>query len=168
MRGAGSDDERAVGVDPGNASREVGPVRVVVSGAETGGRFAVVETRERRGGEPPLHVHTREDEFVYVLEGHMTIHRGEERLDCPAGTGVLLPRGCEHTFALESAEARLLALLLPAGAEGLYAELGRPTNPGGEDPQRVSPDLERLVTIAARCGVAITGSPPANHGEARG
>ncbi len=128
---------------------------VLVAGEEIAGRFALVETRERRDASPPCHVHAHEDEIVYVLEGHVVFAVGDETLDAPAGTCVLLPRGGEHTFRVESAEARLLVLVTPAGLEGYYRELDRPDARSG-----VAPGVERLVATAARYGVAITGPPP--------
>ena len=133
-------------------------VRVVVSGEETGGRYAVVETVERPGSERPLHLHTREDELVYVLQGRAAFYKGDEDLRCGPGDRVLLPRGCEHTFRVESDEARLLVLLTPAGLEGLYAELVKSIDPRrGENPRSMTRDLDRLVTASARYGVEITG-----------
>ncbi len=124
---------------------------VLVPGDLTEGRFAIVETRARRGSEPPRHVHSREDELIYVLEGRVTFDRDGERLDGPAGTWVFLPRGCEHTYAVESAAVRLLVILSPAGLETCRCE-----------PEADQPGVERLVAIAARYGVAITspGWPP--------
>lgn len=123
-----------------------------VSGEHTGGRFAVIETRELPGAEPPRHVHSREDELIHVLEGRVTFHRNGERLDGPAGTWIFLPRGSEHSFAVESAEARLLVLLSPAGFESCLRELNQPAEPvpGWQL-------IERMVATAARYGVTITG-----------
>ena len=157
MGGEGTGGRGADGPNPGNVAEGGRPVRVVVSGADTDGRFALVETRERPGGEPPLHAHTREDEVVYVLEGRVTVSVEGERRDCPTGAAVLLPRGREHAFRVESREARLLVLLLPAGLEGLYQEVGGATG---------THDMERLVTISARYGVEITGpNPLAGYGD---
>ena len=125
---------------------------VLVAGEQTEGRFAVVETRERQGAEPPRHMHSREDEFIYVLEGRVTFDRDGERIDGPSGTWLFLPRGSEHTFSVESAEARLLVMLAPAGLECCLYESGQPDDPAAE--QQV---IERLVATAARYGVAITG-----------
>ena len=161
MRGARSGDQRTIGAERADTAGDATPPRVVVSGDETGGRFALVETLARRGAEPPLHLHSREDELVYVLAGRLTLRVGDVERDCPAGTGVLLARGCEHTYRVESGEARLLVLLVPAGLEGYYRELGVPTDGrtghGAGDGRQ---DVERLVTVAARYGVAITGPPP--------
>ena len=76
--------------------------------------------------------------------------RPGERRDCPAGTCALLPRGREHSFSVESDEARLLVILVPAGMEGHYRDRGC----------RATGDLERLVTEAAGYGVAIAGPAP--------
>ena len=132
-------------------------VRVLVGGEATGGRLALVETRERRGAGPPRHVHMREDELVYVLAGRLTVELGGAARDCPAGTCLLLPRGGEHTYRVESAEARLLIVLLPAGLEGCYRELGQLTVGPDGAPGAGSDWVERLVSTAARYGVEITG-----------
>ncbi len=130
---------------------------VLIAGEHTEGRIAVVEARVRQGTEPPRHVHSREDELIHVLDGSVTFDRDGERLDGPAGTWIFLPRGCEHTFSVESAEARLLVMLSPAGLERCLGESGQPDDPGAE--QQL---VEWLVAAAARYGVAITGSgwPP--------
>ncbi len=125
---------------------------VLVAGEETAGRFAVMETRERPGAEPPKHVHSREDELIYVLEGHVTFNRDGDRLDGPAGTWLFLPRGSEHTYSVESAEARLLVVLAPAGLESYPRESEQLDSPVAEQQK-----IERLVATAARYGVAITG-----------
>ncbi|CAA9566108.1 MAG: hypothetical protein AVDCRST_MAG70-2052 [uncultured Thermomicrobiales bacterium] len=138
-----------ISVRPGRSKED--SVRLLVTGEETQGRFAVIETRERRGQEPPLHAHGREDELVHVLEGEVTFHKDGQRLACPAGTSVLLPAGSEHTYRVESQEARLLVVLAPPGLEGLYSEL----RGDGE-----SPDAERLITASARYGVEIMGPAP--------
>ena len=161
MPGASRGDQRKIEAGRVDTPEDANPPRVVVSGDETGGRFALVETLTRRGAEPPLHLHSREDELVYVLAGRVTFCQGDQDLRCGPGDGVLLLRGCEHTYRVESGEARLLVLLVPAGLEGLYRELGVPTDgcqgPGAVDGRQ---DFERLVTVAARYGVAITGPPP--------
>jgi quercetin dioxygenase-like cupin family protein len=125
---------------------------VLVAGEHTDGRFAVVETRERHGAGPPKHVHSREDELICVLDGHVTFDRDGERLDGPAGTWLFLPRGIEHAFSVESPEARLLVVLSPAGLEGYLRELSQ-TGEAVAELQLI----ERLVATVARYGIAITG-----------
>jgi hypothetical protein len=133
---------------------------VLVSGADTDGRFALVETYIRPGDDLPLHAHTREDEVLYVLRGQVTIWMGDEPRACPAGTCLLLPRGHEHACQVEADEARLLTLLLPAGLEGLYRELAGGVDLRGATPGQGARDFEWLVTAAAHYGVEITGPCP--------
>lgn len=125
---------------------------VLVPGDLTEGRFAIVDVRAQRGSEPPRHVHSREDEVIYVLEGRVTFDRGGQRLDGPAGTWMFLPRGCEHTYTVESAAVRLLVILSPAGLERCLGEPDRRASPVADQLA-----VERLVATAARYGVAITG-----------
>jgi len=125
---------------------------VLVAGEHTGGRMSVVETFERQGSEPPRHVHTREDEWIYVLDGHVTFNLDGEWIDGPAGSWVFLPRGSEHCYAVLSGVARLLILLSPAGLESSHRDALLPDS-ADDDTQAV----ERLVTIAARYGISITG-----------
>ena len=136
-------------------------MRVLVAGGDTGGRFAAVELGTGPGAEPPLHRHTREDELVYVLEGEVVFHLDGARVPCGPQGRLFLPRGREHTLAVASGGARLLVLLIPAGLEGYFREMA---GPGGAAPG-AAPDFERLVTVAARYGVEITGPPPQNNGD---
>ena len=122
---------------------------VLVGGAETGGRLAIVALTLARGAEPPRHRHHWEDEALYVLEGALAVCLGDAWHHVPAGAALLLPRGVEHGVAVVGARARALSVLTPAGFEGFYRDM-----------DGVEPDLERLVTIAARYGCEITGPPP--------
>ncbi len=130
-------------------------VVLLVTGERTEGRFALIEVTERGGTSHPLHVHSREDEFVYVIEGHVRFHLQGRWFERRAGECMFLPRGQEHTYAVESELAKLLVLVAPAGLEGYYWELAQPTSG-----PCVYQDAERLVIIAAKQGVDITGPPP--------
>ena len=112
----------------------------------------VIETREKRGAETPRHIHSREDEFIYVLEGRLTFERDGERFEAQAGTWLFMPRGSQHRFSVESAEARLLVMLAPAGIESWLRDLRVPDAKVAD-----ANTIERLVSTAARYGVAITG-----------
>ncbi len=128
------------------------PVRLLVGGARTEGRYALVEIDTRPGEEPPLHIHTREDELVYVVHGEIAVEVDGIQRRCRAGDCALLPRGGEHTWRVESGEATLLILATPAGIEGYYTALAEPVEPG----QRV----ERLIAASARYGIEIVGPAP--------
>ena len=126
---------------------------VLVAGDLTDGRFAVIEARERRGDGPPRHVHSHEDEFIYVLDGQVTFERDGEQHTALSGMWLLLPRGSQHRFSVDSTEARLLVMLAPAGIEGWLRNLRLP-----EPETHEANTIERLVSTAARYGVAITGA----------
>jgi quercetin dioxygenase-like cupin family protein len=126
---------------------------LLIGGTETGGRLALIEVRVRHDSVLPVHRHHWEDEIIYVLDGEVVFHLDGERLPGPAGTCVLLQRGSEHSFTVESAEARLLVIVAPAGLEQLYWEQYRSGTPS-------SPNVEWLVTTGARYGVEVTGPPP--------
>lgn len=72
------------------------------------------------GEEPPLHVHVREDEAWYVLEGEMVFQIGAERCEVGAGEAVVMPRGVAHGFAVRSEAARALHYYTPGGIEEAF------------------------------------------------
>lgn len=134
-----------------------------VDGAASGGALSIAEALVRAGGEPPLHVHAREDEVFYVLEGEVLFQRGTERIEAAAGDAVVLPRGIQHGFALRSPEARMLVTTTPAGLEQAFrvcsepaAERALPAPPDGP------PDEDAVAALTAefaRHGVTFVGPP---------
>ena len=83
-------------------------VSVKASSETTAGRVDVIEHLAPRGAGSPLHVHTREDEWFYVIEGALTFWVGGQVIDAPAGSFVYGPRGIAHTFLVSSERARFL------------------------------------------------------------
>lgn len=126
---------------------------LLIGGAETGGKLALLEVCVGRDTLVPLHLHHWEDEIIYVLEGEVMFHLDGVRRAGPAGTRVLLPRGSEHAYTVESAVARLLIIVAPAGLEQFYGEQLRHGSVSGAD-------VEWLVTAGAKYGVEVTGPPP--------
>ena len=126
-----------------------------ITGAETGGAFTCVEaTLAAHTSGPPLHINTREDEAVYVLEGTMTFQLEDQRITAPAGTFLLLRRGVPHTFAnLSDASARFLGFITPAGFEGYFRETAALLQGGGP----VDPNA--MIAVAQRYG-GIPAGPP--------
>ena len=87
---------------------------------DTNGAFLLVEAMLAPGTEPPPHVHTREDELFYVLEGEFDVYVGEEAFNVKAGECVFMPRFKPHAFVIRSPRLRLLALFTPAGLEEAF------------------------------------------------
>lgn len=100
--------------------------RFMVDGADTGSRLSVVEhTLGPRVLAGPLHFHTREDEFSFVLEGRLGALLGDQEVVAGPGDLVFKPRGQWHTFWNAGEETtRILELITPAGLEDLFRELG--------------------------------------------
>jgi len=118
---------RTIGPDDGEIAGPAGRTdRFMIDGADTGGRLAVVEhTLAPHVLAGPLHRHTREDEYSYVLEGRLAALLGEQEIVAEAGTLVFKPRDQWHTFWNPSdTPTRILELICPAGLEDLFRELG--------------------------------------------
>src|SRR5262245_44411303 len=99
----------------------------LVVGEETGGRYALWEARVPPGGGPPPHVHSREQEGFYVLEGELAFYAEGRRLTAGPGTFLNLPPGVGHHFKNESAApARVLIQVAPAGLEKMFERTGVP------------------------------------------
>lgn len=131
-------------------------VTTLVSGEDSGGRIAIVELHEVAGQEPPRHLHGDEDETVYVQDGELSVLVGDEVRRVAAGECVFLPRGVEHGYLVETDDARLIVVLTPAGLEGALGEFDVGEGEAG---------VERLITVAARYGVTITGPAPVKSGH---
>src|SRR4029077_9709310 len=93
---------------------------------DTNGAFFLVEAMLAPGTEPPPHVHMREDEFFYVLEGEFDVYVGEEAFKVKTGECVFLPRFRPHAFVIRSPRLRVLALFTPAGLEEAFRGMSTP------------------------------------------
>jgi mannose-6-phosphate isomerase-like protein (cupin superfamily) len=125
----------------------------------TGGAYGLVESLVAPGFSPPLHVHHREDEAFWVLDGELSMRCGDRTFRAGAGSFVFLPREVPHTFVVESqTPARMLTLLSPGGGEGLFIEGGRPAEHDGLPPA-TPPDIEALKRVSERYGSEIVGPP---------
>ncbi len=145
----------------GEAIWFLGVLATIKSSAESsGGRVAVIEHLAPRGPASPLHVHRREDEWFYVIEGELTFWVGGETIAAPAGSFVYGPRDVPHTFSVSSEQARFLLVAEPAGFEDFMRSLSVPATeltlpPAGLAP----PDPARLAAVAAEYGIEILGPP---------
>lgn len=88
-----------------------------IAGDQSGGEYGVVEWHVRAGDEPPIHIHTREDETLYVLDGSITAYVGDQQIEVEAGSYAALPKDVPHGLTVHGDEARLLVTLAPAGTE---------------------------------------------------
>jgi quercetin dioxygenase-like cupin family protein len=127
----------------------------LATGEDTQGQFALIEAVARRGNVPPPHIHHREDEMFYVLEGEVVVSVGDRIIKGTAGTMFFLPRDVAHSFTIESEQSRMLILLTPAGLEGWFKEFSVPapamTLPPAEEP--AYEEVQRMLEAAPRYGI---------------
>ncbi|TML07793.1 MAG: cupin domain-containing protein [Actinobacteria bacterium] len=100
-------------------------VRFMLDGSEAGERVSIVEhPMSPRALAAPLHRHTNEDEYSFVIEGRMGALLGDEHVEAGPGDFVFKPRRHWHTFWNAGDEpARILEIISPAGFERFFAEL---------------------------------------------
>ncbi len=134
-------------------------VTIKASSESTDGRVAVVEHLAPRGAGSPLHVHRREDEWFYVLEGELAFWVGGKVVEAGAGSFVYGPRDVPHTFVVSSAEARFLLVTEPAGFESFLRLVGRPAETPTIPPAEEPSDPAALVAAAREHGIEILGPP---------
>ena len=120
-----------------------------VTGKETNGSFTVIDQVIQPQGGPPPHIHHKEDEAFYVLEGKFAFLCGENQSVFEAGSFVYVPKGTLHTFKnIDSKQGRLLVTITPAGLEEFFYAIGTPAvdlrNPPAFDPGVI----EKLMRLA--------------------
>ena len=146
----------------GAAFSAVGDVyRHLATGAQTGGAYVLTEARVLPGGGPPPHMHHREDEAFFILEGEIVFTLGGRRIVAGAGTFVQAPRDIPHAFKNESAApARMLITVTPPGFERFMEEFAQPVPSFDSPPLPVTPaDIEKLLAVAPKYGIEILPPP---------
>jgi mannose-6-phosphate isomerase-like protein (cupin superfamily) len=125
-------------------------VRFMIDGEEAGKRFSLVEhPMAPRALAAPLHRHTREDEYSFVIEGRMGALLGDEVVEAGPGDLVFKPREQWHTFWNAGEEpARILEIISPSGFEHFFREL---VDIGGA----VNADPEELAALNERYGLEM-------------
>ena len=122
---------------------------------DTQGQFALIEIAGRKGNAPPPHIHQREDEVFYLLEGELSVSVGDRIIKATPGTMVFLPRNVQHSFTIDSEQARMLVLLTPAGFEGWFKDFSVPA------PAMTLPpvaevgysEVQKMLEVAPRYGL---------------
>lgn len=113
-------------------------VTVKISGAETVGAYTVLEGETDPGIGPPMHVHHKEDESFYVLEGEFEFHVGGRVIRARAGAFLYGPREIPHRFQnVGTSRGRMLIFVQPAGIEYFLEEISAATVNGHPDMEKV-------------------------------
>ena len=130
----------------------------LATGEDTNGKYALIEALVGPGGGPPPHVHSREEEGFYILEGEITFTINGERVVATAGMFANMPVGTPHSFKNESSRpAKMLVSVAPAGLERMFFEVGVPLAEGATTTlPPTQEEIEKLLAAAPRSGIEIT------------
>jgi len=130
----------------------------LVEKKDTNGTFSLLEATLAPGNEPPPHVHSREDELFYVLEGEFDIYVGEEAFNVTKGVCIFLPKFKPHAFVIRSLRLRVLILYTPGGVEEAFRKMSSPAQnlePPTEALTYSQSDLEQTARRFGEYGVQI-------------
>lgn len=113
-------------------------VTIKLSGGETVGGYTILEQETDPGNGPPMHVHHKEDEAFYILEGEYEFHVGGRVIRGRAGAFLYGPREIPHRFQVVGpARGRILVFVQPAGIEYFFEEIAAATVNGHPDMEKV-------------------------------
>src|SRR3712207_4789742 len=134
-----------------------------ITGEQTGGAYSLFEVVSEPGGGPPPHVQHREDEAFYVLEGEYEfLDNDGHTMRVGTGSLIYVSKGNLHTYKnVGDKPGRMLINQTPGGLhEQFFEELGEPATGETKPPvPKYQPDVEKLVTIAAKYGIEIHPPP---------
>ncbi len=147
-------DAFAVPSRQGEARWWLGALAVIkATAADTGGHLTVLDVTDPPGVEAPLHVHHKEDEAFWVLEGDVTFEVGGMTIQAGAGDFVFGPRDVPHRYKVGDSGSRMLFMLTPGGFEDLVRATSDPapsrTLPAADHPM---PDEEQMMAAQAAAG----------------
>ena len=158
---------RAAALEPLAVRKDEGEARwwfgalaeIKATAADTGGQMTIVEVTEHAGAEAPLHVHRRDDEGFWVLEGDVTFEVGNTTIEASAGDYVFGPRGIPHRFTVGDRGCRMLFILLPGGIEDVIRATSEPapsrTLPPPPEAEPTAEEIEGLKAIVKEHGYEL-------------
>ena len=130
--------------------------KITVTADDTDGQLSIVEVTEPAGTEAPLHVHHREDEGFYILEGEVTLYVGDETIEASAGDFAWGPRDIPHRYTVGPNGVRMLFICTPGGFEGLVRDMSVPAESRTlPPPSDEEPDMEMVAAVARKHGAEL-------------
>ena len=134
-----------------------GEISTLLAGSNTEGVYAITWGTTPPNGGPPLHRHSREDEWFYILEGELDFEVDGKILHAGKGCSVFAPRGTAHQFMNSgTTPALMLSVVQPSGLENFFNELAAATaGMKGEPPRSV------VLPIFEKYGLELLGPPMA-------
>jgi quercetin dioxygenase-like cupin family protein len=126
--------------------------------SDTAGELGAMETLLPPNVAVPSHIHHRESEVNFVLEGWMRFTLDGQVFECGPGGLVYLPSGHAHRFETGPDGARMLAIALPGGLEALYERVGVPASE--RRLPTIPADVAGWMALAPEFGIEVLGPPP--------
>jgi quercetin dioxygenase-like cupin family protein len=149
----------AVPHDGGEARWWFGGLAVIRATADqTGGALSVIEVTEPPGAEAPWHVHHRDDEAFWILEGTVRFEVGEQEVAASAGDFLFAPRDIPHRYIVGDTGCRMLFILTPGGFDQMVMATSEPAASRNLPPPATEePDWEHLAGIITAHGCEMLG-----------
>ena len=127
---------------------------------DTNGAYMFFEASVPPHSGPPPHIHHREDEALYVLEGELEVLDKDRSIRVKAGSFIHIPKGTLHCFKnVGATTARMLALFTPAGFEGFFFDAGQPAIEGEAAPPPGPEEIEKTIAVAPEYGMEVPPPP---------
>jgi len=128
-----------------------------VTGAETSGLLCVVELTSFPHNGPPPHIHHREDESFYVIDGKFSFLLENRTIEANPGSFCHVPKGTLHTYQnIGTKPGRALVILTPAGFEKFWTEIADPVvNVAGPSGPPDHETIGRLMSLAPKYGLEV-------------
>lgn len=151
-------------IDPtgGEAWWFLGTLAIIrIDGAQTAGRFAIMEFLLPKDASPPVHAHPQDETFM-LLDGQMTIWIAGQPRRCTPGSIAFAPGAVGHSFIVESDVARVLTLSTPSGIEEMVRGLGQRALERRipDDDEAPYPPTQKIEAVFAACGIMQLGPSP--------
>lgn len=128
---------------------------------DTGGAYSLFEFLiPPQSGSPP-HIHTRENETFYILEGELSFQVGDQKMVLPVGSYVHAPKGIAHSFKNEgTTPVKTLTAVVPAGLEKFFEEVGYPvTDKDTPVPVTREDQIKKMIEVAPKYGIEMLPPP---------
>lgn len=124
----------------------------LATGEDTNGAYALIHATVPPESGPPPHIHRREDEAFFVLEGQVAFQADGRGISATTGAWVTLPKGTLHAFRnAGTTPAKMLILVNPSGLEKFFEEIGYASKEESVTPAAI----EKLLAVAPKYGIEI-------------
>ncbi len=123
---------------------------IISDSSQSCGKFSCIGMQHPQDFSPPLHVHTKEDEFFLIRDGHYAFQVGEELREFKPGDLLLAPKGVPHSFRCLSPQGSSFVFTVPGGFEDYFSTVSKLPTEGFKD---------RLLEVNRQFGIEFVGPP---------